>query len=628
MGVFSKSLAFFWISLCVQIAQPMKQDELSVKIKELHTSLNKLKTKLDALNKGLITVKNRLLGIEDEEKIAIPDEVVKAVVAIREVVADPSKILNDRNSGVDAAFQKAKDLVKEIQESKAEITHEQREVSLEFIYQVKIEFDEKYKDFRTVGDATSGEYIDFYGVVSTVIDKGINLSAFEKIKDKFLRVNTQQLKSKNGYNTIQKVAEFIQQLINENMVSPEDVLSGTLAVGGGGYNGFWGLRTQSLILLYVLLVNNFVSNDVFVTYLINCLLGYSGQPPAGYGEDDFKKLGKSLAKKVAENVRFMSPEIKDLVVKMLLEYSQKIHGSMKNEEVTTTISGKTCKFKYYSEGLQFDKTGVEIKADLLRYILAFDLENAIVSLPIKEKIILPPPTDPLVEEKVEEKVEADLPISPEPVILPPQPEKIKILQEIVKVIKNVEKEPKKGMHFPVEKFKEIVEQMQKAEKTDSLLSQGIIGDIRVLGYFVLFMKQGHQYWMSSSFKDSYKEMLGLSTQILRLIEKSKATIEALRFEPDHLLTFVCFFNFLSHVPSGDFDLDASVNRINQDDLPAVDFPVVKTSTGENMLEKLFNWFDPEKRSAVEALFESFSSISKYQQFKKTLEMMKAGVAKE
>ncbi len=599
MGVFSKSLAFFWISLCIQIAQPMKQDELSVKIKELHTSLNKLKTKLDALNKGLTTVKNRLLGIEEESgenlKIELSVALNKIIAAVDAVAVPIGDDLINRNNLVNGAYAAAKDLFLEANEA---VTAEEKNAAYDELEKIKHTILNKYKDFVNIGDANK-DFLEQVGYSATLdisllkgkMGKEIQLtkSDYEDVKNKFLTKDSTNFKeSINGHNSIQIVVDFMKRVIDEKIVSPNDVLNDCLSS--------MQYRTQTLILFYILLSNNFYDDADFLRIVMNSMLGYIGQP-------GFDRLGKCVARKIIEKIENMNSSLLEILEKNML--SDKSYGStifllsnIAPDPIPTIKSNNYPDFKYFM--MSFSEPGVDVKADILRFILAMKAQVAILQM--KEP-------EPIAEQE---------PILPQP----KQEEEKPIDDEVEKLIeqmnKNIELPPapkpnKKSGGFPVQKFLEQIRDIIVNDGKINCYDRMKEKNLNFLGYFKTFASD-HSSLISGEFKETYKQMQSLFSLLIKSFLTYESAFERLVYKKHELAGFITFCNRVINLKSECFaffddpKFDPKVDCLTRKQIN--DLPLVKSSkksfihNDKNYIAMLLDYGDPKKRDAVIQFFNA------------------------
>lgn len=557
------------IILCLSLTNSIHPIDLQQQIGNLHASLVELKNKLDSLTKGLNTIKNKLLGIEEPEiEIAIEQNpiIVEALQAIKAVNGQDNDLINQN-------FHKAQDNIESFQD--IEISDAQRADAYAKLQDIKNEIKQKYQNYLQVGDAKGKIHNSFNEIVDEIRQ---NTATYENVLKSFLTKDTTTLKdSPLGHNSIQVVVEYMRKIIEEEIVNANNVLEDAL--------GTMQFRTQALILFYIVLQNDFFNDKEFLKIVTNALLGYIGQT-------GFDHLGKCVTAQLLEKIPNMTPELLTFLAQNIIGYAPSIEN-LTNKKPNPVIAGKQCpQFEYYQ--MQFTSLGIQTKADLLRYILALMAEVKILSL---KAIVVPEPIAP----------------QPQPIIVEPEPE---INQLIINISDSIEilpvAIPKGG--FPVPKFKEIVAEMQSDKNRDLLnLNIPAAKGIDILGYFKLFTQKGHNYFMQHpQLKNTYQEMLSLCTLIIKCIFDSPITCDIFKVKYQNLTLLVTFTNFLLSIKQQDFaSLDNPAFNPATDCLQKDDFQkyaIFKAGIApyehnkQNMLLSLINWFDENQRENINNFF--------------------------
>lgn len=562
-------------------------DTLEQRIQELHASLVSLRTKLTALQKGLNSLKNKLAGIEEpnvgelgsEGPVVQDPRIQEAIDAIKQITykAQPGENLKLINEKINQEFHKAKANIEAL--DGIEISDGQRAEAITKLQEIKETIKQKYQNNLNVGDA-KGE-IDSYhfqDIVQNIIDKN---TSYEQVLNQFLKVDTTGLKSINGYNSIQLVADYMKKLLEEETVDATQVLKDAL--------GSMKFRTQALVLFYILLQNDFFNDAEFLIIVINSVLAYIGQ-------NGFDHLGKCVTAQLFEKIPNMSPELLTHLKQVILGYDNTIENLPKKPK--PTIAGTVCTdFEYFTK--TFSSLGIETKTDLLRYILSLEAEIEILKL---KKIVIPEP----------EPIAPD-PLVTEPIIPEQEPE---INNLIIHISDSIEMLPEKIPHgntgFPIDAFKKIVQEMQNNLNRD-LLNIPETKNIRILGYFKLFTKHGHHYFMNNpQLKNTYQQMISLCTLIMKNIFNSTMTFDSLKEKYQNIILLATFANFLFNIKQEDFTLidnpifNPSHDCLRRDNFQ--NFTVFKAGIpkyehqNKNMFANLINWFDDTQQEKVQDFF--------------------------
>lgn len=567
-------------------------DTLEQRIQELHASLVSLRTKLTALQKGLNSIKNKLAGIEEpnvgelgsEGPVVQDPRIQEAIDAIKQITyqAQLGEDLRLINEKINQEFHKAEANIKAL--NGIEISDGQRAEAITKLQEIKEKIKNKYQKFLNIGD-TKGE-IDSYhfqDIVQNIIDKN---TSYEQVLNQFLKVDTTSLKNPKGYNSIQVVADYMKKLLEEETVDATQVLKDAL--------GSMKFRTQALVLFYILLQNDFFNDAEFLIIVINSVLGYIGQ-------NGFGHLGKCVTAQLLEKIPNMSPELLTRLKQVILGYDNTIKNLPRKPE--PTIAGTVCTdFEYFER--TFSSLGIKTKKNLLRYILSLEAEIEILKLQTK---IVPIP-EPIVPD----------PLAPEPIVLQPiapEPEP-EINNLIISISDSIEMLPEKIPHgntgFPVDAFKKIVQEMKKDLKRD-LLNIPETKNIRILGYFKLFTKHGHHYFMKHlQLKKTYPEMISLCTLIMKNIFNSTMTFDSLKEKHQNITLLATFANFLFNIKQEDFAsiddpmFNPAHDRLRRDNFQSLD--IFKTDIpkyvhqNKNMFANLINWFDDAQQADVQHFF--------------------------
>lgn len=565
---------------------------LQQRVNDLHISLTQLATKLKTLSNGLKTIKNKLAGIEEPDNEKIEDESLNELIdAIKKVVfIAPSPDIQGEactipNTTLNNSFNEAYEKITALKNMA--IADNQRLQVLEELNKIRQAVKIKYQEKLDIGDATGDTQA---GNFNTIVNKAKNeapdyKSVYQSVLDDFLTKDTTALRNNpSGYNAIQVVVHFMDMILENESVDANKVLNDALSS--------MKFRTQTLILFYILLKNNFFNDVEFLKIVANSILGYIGQ-------NGFDHLGKCVTTQLLQKIPNMKPDLLNYLTQNIMSYDQKI-TLLTNHQPKPKIGGETFNnFKYYqmtSSGL-----GIEAKSDLLRFILALQAELAILELHEHKPII-----DELIIEE---------PAAPEP-----EPEENKLVKKISNEIKIAAAHVPGAAGFPVPKFKTIITAMQ-ANLNQNLLTIKEAQATDILGYFKLFTQKGHQYFMKSAqLKTSYQQMLSLCTIIVRNIFQSRQTFEALMLEYQKLTLLTVFTNFLFRIPEADFAAidDPAFNPahdcLKEESLD--EFSIFKPNiqkyehNAQNMLKHLINWFNDAQRATVQDFFKNMPQMGK------------------
>ncbi len=553
-------------------------DPIQLRINNLHTSLTELATKLKTLSNGLKTIQNKLAGIEEPayKPVEQPqlDEMIQAIKEVAPLAAINEAQLATDNERINTTYNQAKDKIDTLKN--LTITDAQRARTLEELGVIRQEIELKYQNNLNIGDAAQKiDELNFYEIVKKIQD---NSTDYGSVLDEFLKRDTTSLRNPNGYNSIQVVINFMHTILEDETVDANQVLQDAL--------GSMKYRTQTLILFYILLKNNFFNDAQFLKIVAHSTLGYIGQ-------NGFEHLGKCVTAQLLEKTPNMSRTLLLQLADEILKYNNTISSLTNTKPKPKIIEKIFNEFTYFQ--MTFSTLGLETKTDLLRYILALQADLAILELHDQKPII-------------------DEPIIEEPVAIEPEPDDNKLIIEVSDKINIAPAHVPGASGFPVPKFKDVVKAMLTNLNRD-LLNIHEAKDVDILGYFKLFTQKGHQYFMNNpQLKTSYQQMLGLCTIIMKSIFQSQKTVDSLKVKYQNLTLLAVFTNFLFNIPHVDFvaiddpEFNPVTDCLKKEMLQAFAVFTPRLQKYEhknkNMLRPLIDWFDNAQRANVQDFFKN------------------------
>lgn len=558
---------------------------LQQRVNDLHISLTQLATKLKTLSNGLKTIKNKLAGIEEPDNEKIEDESLNELIdAIKKVVfiAPSPDIQGDAcsipNNTLNNSFNEAYEKITALKNMT--IADDQRLQVLEELNKIRQAVKIKYQEKLDIGDTSKDTGANTFNEIVNKIKNGT--ADYNSVLSDFLIKDTTSLRNTSGYNAIQVTVHFMDMILENESVDANQVLNDAL--------GSMQFRTQTLILFYILLKNNFFNDAEFLHVVANSILGYIGQI-------GFDHLGMCLVAQLLEKIPNTIPSALSQLTTTCMNYDKNII-SLSNQKPNPKINKTNFNnFQYYL--MEFSGKGLEAKSDLLRFILALQAELAILELHEHKPAVI---DEPIIDE----------PVAPEP--------GENLVKKISDEIKIAAAHVPGAAGFPVPKFKTIIAAMQ-ANLNQNLLTFKEAQGTDILGYFKLFTQKGHQYFMKSAqLKTSYQQMLSLCTIIVKNIFQSKPTFEALMLEYQKLTLLTVFTNFLFNIPQADFAaidnpaFDPVHDRLKKENLNnfSIFKPNIQTyeHKGKNMLKHLINWFDDAQRATVQDFFTKMPQMGK------------------